>query len=310
MSKWTCLLWLVSCFFWTGTAAGEDGSAPRVVVSIKPIHSLVASLMAGVGTPELLLNGGASPHGYVLRPSEARALATADLVIWVGPELESFLHKPLVSLGAKTRSLTLLEAMQPHLLPLRNNTEDEDHHHHHAVGANDATRTDPHFWLDPVLAMELVRQVGTVLSELDPTHRAAYEANSRRLINRLETLDRDIRTFLAPVRDIPYLVFHDAYQYFEKAYQLHLVAAVTLNPERSPGAKRISEIRRKIQISGARCVFREPQFEPKLLAIITENTGIRTGVLDPLGANLATGPEAYFQLLQGLTNALVQGLSP
>ena len=287
-------------------AAAPQG--PRVVVSIKPLHSLVAGVMQGVGEPQLLLQGGASPHGYVLRPSEARLLNEAQLVVWVGPQLESFLQKPLATLGGKARQLELAAELQSLLLPTRSGGNWEADEHAHGHGHDSRGGRDQHLWLDPLLAKQIVEKTAAALTAIDPAHQSQYQHNAARLQQRLDRLHDQLKTRLAPVRKIPYVVFHDAYQYFEAAYGLSAVGSLTIDPERKPGAKRIREIRARIQTLQARCVFSEPQFESRLVATVTEGSGARTGVLDPIGAALPAGPEAYFLLLNALADNLVAGL--
>ncbi len=304
---------LILCCIFSPVWAAEP-SAPRVVVSIKPLHSLVAGVMQGVGTPLLLVKGGGSPHGYVLRPSEARALAKAQLVVWVGHELESFLQKPLATLGHKAHQLELAEQLQKYLLVKRQGGTWEGHAHKHSSEETPAEHNiqhqsaDLHLWLDPVLARQIVILTGNTLSELDPAHSSRYQANTAELVKKLGRLDQDLKKQLAPVKDIPYIVFHAAYQYFESAYGLNAVGSITIDPERKPGAKRIKDIRQKIKQLGARCVFSEPQFESRLIATVIEGTGAKTGSLDPLGADLAAGSEAYFQLMTRLADNLCTGL--
>ncbi|NOQ42789.1 MAG: zinc ABC transporter solute-binding protein [Desulfuromusa sp.] len=292
-----------------------DSPAPKVVVSIKPLHSLVAGVMQGVGEPLLLVKGGGSPHGYVLRPSEAQALAKAQLVVWVGHELESFLEKPLSTLGHKAQQLELSEQLADLLLAKRKGGiwEKPEHQHHskeeHA--GNDTQRqknADLHLWLDPVLAKQIVSLAGKALAEIDPTHRSLYQANTTVMIEKLDRLNRTLEKKLEPVKDIPYIVFHAAYQYFEAAYGLNAVGSITIDPERRPGAKRMLQIRQKIKQLNARCVFSEPQFESRLVATVIEGTGAKTGILDPLGADLQSGTEAYFQLMTRLGDNLYEGL--
>ena len=285
---------------------------PNVVVSIKPIHSLVTGVMQGVAEPSLLIKGGGSPHGYVMRPSEARAMANADLVVWVGHSLEGFLEKPLKTLAKNARSLELLDELSEELLPFRSDDEwndDKDEHghghDHHNHGEDDA---NPHLWLNPKLAQKIVMQMAQALSEIDPDNKDRYASNAETLTKRLTELDESLSAKLAPVKEQPYIVFHDAYQYFEDAYHLNPVGTLTVDPERKPGAKRILEIREKIKSSGAVCVFSEPQFEPRLIATLTEGTKVRTGVLDPLGADLPVGAESYFLLMNNLADNLVEGL--
>lgn len=301
----------------------KEAMGPKVVVSIKPIHSLVAGVMHGVAEPQLLVEGGGSPHGYVLRPSEARMLAHADLVIWVGHSLESFLEKPLATLAHRAQQLELVEALEDQLLPLREGgswdaheleyqehageheehaTEHEGRHEHGELELN------PHLWLSPLLAKQIVAQTATALSAIDPQRRVTYQQNAEQLQQRLDDLHRELAKKLAPVEGVPYVVFHDAYQYFENVYGLNAVGSITVDAERKPGVKRISEIRHKIKAMNARCVFSEPQFEPRMVATILEGTAVRRGVLDPLGADLPRGPDSYFQLLNNLADNLLAGL--
>ncbi|MFK5925860.1 MAG: zinc ABC transporter substrate-binding protein [Desulfuromusa sp.] len=285
-----------------------DSPAPKVVVSIKPLHSLVAGVMQGVGKPLLLVKGGGSPHGYVLRPSEAKALAQADLVVWVGHDLESFLEKPLSTLGHKAQQLELAEQLEKYLLTKRQSDtwEKPTHTHNHQDG--ELKNADLHLWLDPALAKQIVLLTGATLSEIDPIHRSRYQANAAELVKKLERLDQNLKNLLEPVKEKPYIVFHAAYQYFETAYGLNAVGSIVIDPERRPGVKRIREIRQKILQLGANCVFSEPQFESRLIATVIEGTGANTGTLDPLGADLAEGPEAYFQLMTRLGDNLYEGL--
>lgn len=290
---------------------------PRIVASIKPVHSLVAGVMQGVGEPSLLVRGGASPHEYNLRPSDARAINEADIVFWIGPELESFLVKPLNNVKGKVRSVALLDAPGVAVLPLRAGGAWESHRHGHEESAgheehdhDHETARDAHVWLDPVNAVAMVRRIVAALGEVDPVHRVDYERNGAALVERLNQLNRQLAAELAPVRNQPYLVFHDAYQYFERRYGLNAVGSVVLDPERRPGAKRVTEIQARVRDFGVRCVFSEPQFQPALVETIIAGGNARRGVLDPAGgADLTPGPEAYFQLLRRLADALRSCLS-
>jgi zinc transport system substrate-binding protein len=294
---------------------------PQIVASIKPVHSLVAGVMQGVGEPLLLVSGGASPHDYSLKPSEARAIDQAQVVFWIGPDLESFLIRPLDNVKDKIRVVALLDAPGMTVLPLREGgawephghderghetPEDGDDHEHDHVHQADH---DPHVWLDPVNAIAMVRRIMTVLGEVDVAHRADYQRNGAALIERLDRLNQRLATELAPVRQQPYLVFHDAYQYFEQRYDLDAIGSVTMSAERRPGAKRVADIQARIRDLQVRCVFSEPQFQPALVETIIAGSAARRGVLDPLGAELPPGPDAYFQLLQGLATSLHACLS-
>lgn len=308
MKKLIFLLFLLSIAASQAVAA----DAPRVVVSIKPLHSLVSGVMAGVVEPELIVKKG-SPHGYSLRPSEARALAKADLVVWVGHELESFLEKPLQTLAGQARQLELADLLKKDLLVKRHGGtwEAPAHHHGHGHGHEshaEEESADLHLWLDPALAKKIVTESAAALSLIDPANAPAYSRNKEAVLTRLAQLDAGLKKQLEPVKNHPYLVFHAAYQYFEAAYNLNAVGSVTIDPERKPGAKRIREIRQKLQDMNARCVFSEPQFESRLVQTIIEGTGIKTATLDPLGSDIPPGSDAYFSLMQQLADNLKEGL--
>ncbi len=290
---------------------------PEVVVSIRPIHSLVSNLMTGITEPKLLIDNGGSPHGNSLRPSQARMLSKADLIIWIGPELESFLVKPLATVAGKTAQLPLATRLESELLPVQQggDWEKNGHAEHDEHGDDDhddepLSALDQHLWLSPKLAIRIAEESAASLTRIDPAHAVLYQKNLQLLSDRLSQLDAQLQERLAPVRTTPYIVFHAAYQYFEKAYNLNAVGSITIDPERKPGAKRLVEMRAKIEQLHTGCIFSEPQFESKLVATLTEGTKVRSGVLDPLGVNLEAGPDQYFQLLNQLADNLVQGLKP
>lgn len=294
---------------WAPDAAG---AAPRVAVSIKPLHALVAGVMEGVGAPDLVLHGAGSPHTYSLRPSEARLLERAEVIFWVGGTLESFLERPLGALAAKARVVAVLRAPGVVALPARRGGDwgDQEGHagHGEAHHGADADAIDGHLWLDPANAKAVARAAAEALGQADPDNRGRYLLNADRLAARIDALDAELAALLAPTSGVPYVVFHDAYQYFERRYELRAVGSVAVSPERAPGARRVREIREKIRGLGARCVFGEPQFPPPLLATLTEGTGARTGELDPLGAALVPGPDAWFALMRALAASLAECL--
>ncbi len=321
-----------------GRTAGSD--APQVVVTIKPVHSLVAGVMQGLGEPVLLVEGAASPHSYRLRPSQARALVEADLVFWMGAPLESFLDKPLDVLVRHGRVITLYEDAGLQFLPARaagvwdHHAEQPDHgpehggqmgeqaeghQDGHAHGGADGepgrqqafgpAGYDLHVWLDPQNARRIVEAAVTALAGADPANGPRYAENGRRVIQRLEALDAALGARLAPVRRVPYVVFHDAYHHLEHRYALRAVGSISVSPERAPGARRLSEIRARIVALGVRCVFSEPQFTPALVETVVAGTPARLAELDPLGAAIPAGPEAYFHLMQTLADALLGCLS-
>jgi zinc transport system substrate-binding protein len=284
--------------------AGAAADAPRVVVSIKPVHSLVAGVMDGVGNPELLIHGSGSPHTYSLRPSEAQALQEADVVFWIGEELEGFLARPLQNLPRAAAVVALHEADGVRLLAGREGGAWEAHAHHDSGHEHAHEGADMHVWLDPVNAQAMVAAIARELSAIDPQNEETYASNAAVLHQRLEELDTTLQDQLEPVQNDPYIVFHDAYQYFEDRYDLNTVGSITITPERQPGARRLYEIRARIVETGAACVFSEPQFEPVLVETVIEGTSARSGVLDPLGAELEAGPDAYFDLMDQLAGSL------
>ena len=290
----------------------------KVVASIKPIHSLVAGVMEGTGTPTLIVAGAGSPHTYALKPSQARRLQEADLVFWVGNTLEPFLQKPLESIASKATTVTLMDVDGLNQITFReggafdahghddhkgHDDHDEhkghDDHDDHAHGAY-----DPHIWLDPINAKVLVHDIEEALVASDPANAAIYKANADRIMANLDALVAEIDATLDPVKSQGFIVFHDAYQHFEQRFGMSAVGSITVSPEVLPGAERVRELQEKVRGSNASCVFSEPQFEPKLVATITENTDAGTGVLDPLGASLKNGPDLYFNLIRGMAASL------
>lgn len=276
-------------------AAAPAVAAPKVVVSIKPLHSLAARVTAGITTPALLVTGAASPHSYSLKPSDMRALEDAGVVFWIGPAFETFLAQPLAALRA--RAVTLMNA--PGITPLRGRTG----------GLWDSSRAakdaglDPHLWLDVANAKAMARAMTATLRAADPDNAARYDANMTALAADLDALDAELRTSLTPVRDKPFIVFHDATAYFETRYGLAGAGAVTLGPERPPGARRVDALRARIAQNDIACLFTEPQFEPRLVATLTGGSRVKAAVLDPEGAALSPGPGLYFELIRGLGRA-------
>jgi len=312
--------------------ATATNAAPDVVVSIKPIHSLVAAVMEGVGEPALIVEGAASPHTFTMKPSNARTVQEADLVFWMGPNMEAFLEKPLEALASDATVIELDEAQGLTKLPFREggafeahdhgeheeagHGEDHDHDHDHEEHSgetdehsHDHGEFDTHLWLDPSNAKAMAVAIEKALSAADPENAKAYGANLEALSQKIDALDREIAGMVAPVKDKPFVVFHDAYQYFEDHYGVRVVGSITVSPEIMPGAERVREIQDRIKTLGAACVFAEPQFEPKLIQVVTEGTDARSGTLDPEGATLAAGPELYFELMRSIATSLNECLS-
>ncbi|TCL73918.1 zinc ABC transporter substrate-binding protein ZnuA [Rhizobium sp. BK251] len=304
------LLAAVATLVSTATSAAD---APDVVVSIKPLHSLVASIMQGVGEPELIVDGAASPHTYSLRPSNAQALEKAKVIFWAGPGLEAFLQKPLEALGTNAQVVELDNAPGLVKLPFREGGAFEAHDdgdHDHATEAHedghdhDHGEFDTHLWLDPMNAKAMAQEITMTLVAADPANALTYEANAKALDDRLDALDTKIVDVVSPVKDKPFIVFHDAYQYFEHRYGVRVAGSITVNPETIPGAARISDIHAKVAELGATCVFAEPQFEPRLINVVIEGTPAKSGVLDPEAATLKAGPDLYFELMHGIARSL------
>ena len=282
-----------------------------MVTSFKPIHSLVAAIMEGVGTPSLLVKGAASPHTYALTPKDAAALQDAKLIFWIGDGMEHFLHKAIDTLPRDAKSVELAGIDGLTVLPMRaGGLWDEHMHGGETVGEeHEEEPYDGHLWLDPTNAKLMAKAIVDELSAADPADAVVYRTNGDKLQARLDELDRDIAASLAPVKDVPFIVFHDAYQYFDRHYGLAGVGSITVNPEQPPGARRLGEIREKIVNQQARCVFREPNFEPALVDTVVADTDAKTGVLDPEGASLSEGPDLYFQLMRGIADSLKACLS-
>jgi len=274
-------------------------AAPRVVASIGPVHSLAAAVMGTLGEPRRIVRGYGSPHAYQMRPSDAASLRDADLVLWIGPSMETFLQRPLAGVGENTRVVALSEIPGLHLLENRG----ADSHDAGETGIHDI-----HIWLSPANAGVMARAIAEELRSLDPENAETYETNLEQLTRRIDAMETRIKSRLAPVRTVPFVVFHDAFRYFEESFGLVSVGSVTLSPDRLPSARRIKELREAITRSGARCVFREPQFESALVQVLIEETDARAGLLDPLGTEVAPGPDAYIELMDANADSLIECL--
>jgi zinc transport system substrate-binding protein len=291
--------------------SGVASAAPNVVATVKPIHSLVAAVMEGVGTPGLIVKGGASPHTYSLKPSDARALEEANVVFWSGHGLEVFLEDSIETLAPNAKIVALSESSGLELLPVREGGAFEPHEdegEEHEEPEHEHSELDMHYWLDPANAEILVSAIAATLIEADPENRATYEANAKVTSERLRGLSTELDAILAPVKDKPFIVFHDAYQYFERRFGLAIAGSITVTPETMPGAQRIAELRDKLKTLDAACIFAEPQFEPAVVATIADGTGAKTGTLDPEGAGLTESPGLYAELLTTLARSIADCL--
>lgn len=306
----TIIAWLACC----GAASAQDAPL-KVAVTLKPIHALVMQVMDGVGTPALIVDGASSPHTYALKPSDAKALNQADIVFRVGDGVEPFTTKAVRNLPKSVEVVTLESAPGVARLPRRTSASFEirgaaakahDHDHGHEHGASSF---DGHVWLDPENAKAMVAEIAKVLAEKRPQLAAAINANAAKATARLDALGTELASALRPAVGKPYVVFHDALQYFETRFGLAAIGAVTTDPETPPSGKRLIELRKIVSSLGATCVFSEPTFETRVGQSIVEGTKARVGVLDPEGIMVAKGPDAYDAILRGLANGLTACLA-
>ncbi len=271
------ILVLVQFLLPTGAVTAQP-NAPVVVVSIKPLHAMVSAVMAGVGEPDLLIDGSTSPHTFSLKPSMAGKLQNADLVFWIGPNLETSLKSPLENLAADAQvfGFDYLDN-----------------------GAG------PHVWLDPQLAKIMVGDIARALANADPDNAGAYQQNASIYQSKIEDMQLRIAEHLAPVKAHPFVVFHDAYAQFQTRFELNVVGVVSLGEHQAPGPRHIRQIRQMIIEQNIACVFSEPQLNPNSIALVIEGTTASAHELDPLGANLPAGPAQYIDLMDNLAMALV-----
>ena len=309
----------------------------KVVASIKPIHSLASYLMNGVAKPDLIVDGYASPHGFAMKPSHAKMLQNADLIFWVGEDVENFLEKPLGSIAKKAEKIELMQIKGLQVLKFRERNifddhddhghddhdkkedhdshakkedhddhgkkedhddhgkkEDHDDHERHAHG-----EFDPHIWLDPINAKVILNEMVEHLIENDPKNEAKYKSNLDKALKDIDKLTIDVMTELS--NSVSSIVFHDAYQYFEKRFNVNILGAFTVNTDVMPGAEQLAEIREIIEHDKVACVFSEPQFNPDIIKAVAKDMNIKTGVIDPLGATLNPGKDLYFSLIKNMS---------
>ncbi|UTZ40645.1 zinc ABC transporter substrate-binding protein ZnuA [Vibrio campbellii] len=273
--------------------------AVTVLTSIKPIQMIATELTEGVTKPDVLLQNNASPHDYALRPSDVKKVAAADLVIWYGHDLESFLEKVVTDKG---NTLTISEIPDLSLRKFGSeHAHDHDGHHH---GTH-----DPHFWLGIETVQQVANAIAHKLAEIDPEHAATYAENLNKFEVQLKATDAEIKQQLTPVKDKGYFVFHDAYGYFEERYDLNQMGHFTVSPDRKPGAKTLIHIRKTLGTGDVACVFSEPQFTPAVIESVMRGSDVNTGTLDPLGSDIDVKSGSYFEFLQGMSNSFCQCLS-
>ena len=301
----------------------------KVVASIKPIHSLASYLMNGVAKPDLIVDGYASPHGFAMKPSHAKMLQNADLIFWVGEDLENFLEKPLGSIAKKAEKIELMQVKGLQILKFRerNIFDDHDDHGHDDHGKKDDHddhdhdshakkedhddddhddheghahgEFDPHIWLDPINAKVILFEMSKHLIENDPKNEKIYRDNLSKGYKEIDKLTKDVSSELS--NSVASIVFHDAYQYFEKRFSVNILGAFTVNTDIMPGAEQLAEIREVIEHDKVACVFSEPQFNPDIIKAVAKDMNIKTGVVDPLGATLNPGKDLYFSLIKNMS---------
>ena len=295
----------------------------KVVTSIKPIHSLASYIMDGVGSPGLIVDGYNSPHSFQLKPSHAKMLEQADIIFWIGEDLENFLEKPLATIAKKAEKIELLEIKGIKKLKFRERNIFEEHEEHddhghdakkeeHDDHGHDAKKEehddhddhghgeyDPHIWLDPINAKVILNEITEHLIENDSKNAATYKSNLAKAISEIDKLIIDVIT--ETNTDLSYVVFHDAYQYYENRFNVNILGAMTVNPDVMPGAEQIHEIHEVIEHDNVSCILSEPQFNPDIIKSIAKDTSVKTGVLDPLGANLKPGKDLYFDLIRNMS---------
>ncbi|MBD8452807.1 zinc ABC transporter substrate-binding protein ZnuA [Serratia rubidaea] len=301
--KWLQRALLASTLMMAGSATAA------VVTSIRPLGFIASAIADGVTETEVLLPNGASPHDFALRPSDLRRLRSADLVVWVGPDLEAFLSKPLQPIDAQKQ---LSVAALPAVKPLLQKGEEDDHQHEGHGDEHDHGHHhgeyNMHLWLSPEMAKVTAIAIHDRLLELMPQNKDKLDANLRQFENLLTQTDKNVGKMLTPVQGKGYFVFHDAYGYFEKHYGLSPLGHFTVNPEIQPGAQRLHQIRTQLVEQKAVCVFAEPQFRPAVINAVAKGTKVRSGTLDPLGSGIALGKDSYGNFLTVLSNQYVSCL--
>ncbi len=304
LHKSTLLCAAMAAALWAGASTSAQSA---VVTSMKPLGFIASAITDGVTDTDVLLPDGASEHDYALRPSDVKRLQSADLVVWVGPEMEAFMQKSVERVPAqKQLSLAALPDVKPLLM---RGTDDDDHvdeghdqgtenrdtDHHHG-------EYNMHIWLSPVVARLAAVAIHEKLVELMPQSRAKLDANLKDFEAQLAATDKQVGNELAPLKGKGYFVFHDAYGYYEKHYGLTPLGHFTVNPEIQPGAQRLHEIRTQLVEQKATCVFAEPQFRPAVIEAVARGTQVRMGTLDPLGTAIKLGKNSYSQFIAQLAN--------
>ena len=313
----------LSFLFYSFAAQADVKTDIKVVTTIKPLHSLISRIMESRGEPQLIIEGTNNPHTFVFKPSHAEMLEEADIVFWIGEDLEAFMEKPLDSLAKNAKKIAFMESESIEKLKFREKNifddhdghKDDDHDDHDDHDGHEDEHEghddhddhkhgefDAHIWLDPENAKEMVKIIRDELIKIDPEGQRQYSVNTAGATLELDNLINNVEKELS--KDISYVVFHDAYQYFETRFGVTSAGALTLNPDVLPGAKQIADIQDLIRDKGIKCIFSEPQYNPKIIETLGNDMNISTGVMDPLGAFIEEGPSMYGELINGITNSI------
>ncbi len=290
--------------------------AIEVLTTIKPLGFIAAAITDGVSEPKVLLPTGASPHDFSLRPSDIRNINSAGLVVWVGPELEGFMAKPLAN-HPHALTLTQVEGMPLFNYATQDSHDSHDHDDHdhaaHEHGDHDEGHeghhhegVDPHIWLGPTQAKVIAKAIASELGKLDPANQARYDANLAAFDTKVDAKDKVIAGQMKAVNEKGYFVFHEAYGYWERHYGMSSKGRFTVSPERRPGAKTLVDIRKALEEKQASCIYAEPQFSPAVIESVARNTGAKVLLLDEVGEQVPLGPDGYPQFMQQLADAFAQ----
>lgn len=292
-------LMLVALF---GTGRSASAEPPRVATDIAAVESLVAQVMAGVGSPELVMDHGASPHAYRLRPSQAQALEQADVVVFVSSVLTPWLGEAAEALAPGARRVELMDLEGVQRLEAREAAVFGPARAADASGqdGDDHGGLDPHGWLLPENAVVWLAAIAGVLAEADPDNAATYSANATAAQERIRETMAQVLQGLTPYQAARFVVFHDAYQYFEVATGLRAEGAIAMSDARAPGPARVVAIREAVREGGISCVFAEPQFNLDLARTVIEGSGAGLAILDPLGSGIEPGEGFYGAFLRDL----------
>ena len=298
-----------------GSSAIAD--VPNVSVDIAPLHSLVASVMNGVGVPSLIIPPGSSPHDHQLRPSEAKAMQDANIVFWMGEELTPWMENAVKTLSSNASVTTFLENDKTSLLEFREGAlfeahdhEDEQHddeHDEHDDEEHDEQghgSHDPHAWLSPNNAKAWLDVIAAQLSSYDPENAGVYFTNAASTKSEIEMMIAEIKLALDPIRGGKFIVFHDAYQYFENDFDFQASGAISIGDASDPSPARIAKIQKRIRDEEINCVLAEPQYKANLVQTVMEGSQANTNVIDPLGVGLKPGVSLYNKLIKNMAQSL------